>query len=143
MPASFIARLMVTAVSAGQGVTPFFIDLNRTHATNPLWTGHARFHVVQQTFWYLGAAAVEIAMLWLISPGGRLLFYLATFFNGAPILAFLIATLSRSMYGGTLHDPNGVQPARVRIGGQTREIDINILLIVAAGIVLVVAALIF
>lgn len=134
---------MVTAVSAGQGVTPFFIDLNRTHATNPLWTGHARFHVVQQTFWYLAAATVEIAMLWLVSPGGRVLFYLATFFTAAPIFAFLVATLSRSMYGGTLHDPNGVRPALVRIGGQTREIDINILLIVIAGIVLVVAALIF
>jgi len=41
MSASLLARLMVTAVAAGQGITPLFIDLNRTHATNPLWPGHA------------------------------------------------------------------------------------------------------
>jgi hypothetical protein len=143
MSSTFLARLMVTAVAAGQGITPLFIDLNRTHATNPLWTGHARFHIVQQAFWYLAAATAEVSLLWLISPGTRPLFYLATLFAAIPIFAFLIAMFTRRLYAGTLHDPNGVRPARIRIGGEIREIDINILLIVVAGAVLVMAVLLF
>ena len=143
MSSTFLARLMVTAVAAGQGITPLFIDLNRTHATNPLWTGHARFHVVQQSFWYLTAAMAEIAMLWLILPGGPSLFYLATLFTALPIAAFLIAAVTRSIYGGTLHDSNGVRPVRIRIGGRIREVDMNIVLIVVAAVVLLIALLIF
>jgi hypothetical protein len=143
MSSPFLARLMVTAVAAGQGITPLFIDLNRTHATNPLWTGHARFHVVQQAFWYPAAAMAEIAMLWLILPGTRSLFYLATLLTALPIAAFLIAVFTRSAYDGTLHDPNGVRPARIRIGREIREIEINIVLIIAGAVVLLIALLIF
>ena len=134
---------MVTAVAAGQGITPLFIDLNRTHATNPLWTGHARFHVVEQTFVFLAAAVVEVVMLWVTAPGSRQLFYLATLLTALPIFAFLIATFTRSVYGGALHDPNGVKPAPIRIGGRIREIDMNIVLIIIAAAVLLIALVIF
>lgn len=143
MTASFLARLMVTAVSAGQGITAVFIDLNRTHATNPLWISHARFHVVQQTFTSLSAAIVEVALLWAIAPGARLLFYLATLLTALPMFAFLIAMFSRSLYGGTLHDPNGMRPARIRIGSRVREIDMNIVLIIVGMAVLLIALMIF
>ena len=134
---------MVTAVAAGQGITPLFIDLNRTHATNPLWTGHARFHVVEQTFVFLISAVVEVAMLWVNAPGARLLFYLATLLTALPMFAFLIATFTRGVYGGTLHDPNGVQPVRICIGGHIREIDMNIVLVIIGAAVLLIALLIF
>ncbi len=143
MSSTFLARLMVTAVAAGQGITPLFIDLNRTHATNPLWTGHARFHVVEQSFVFLSAAIAEVAMLWAIAPGARLLFYLATLLTALPMFAFLVATSTRSVYGGTLHDPNGVQPVRMRIGDHIREVDMNIVLIIVGAVVLLIALLIF
>jgi hypothetical protein len=143
MSSTFLARLMVTAVAAGQGITPLFIDLNRTHATNPLWTGHARFHVVEQSFVFLSVAIVEVAMLWAIAPGARLLFYLATLLTALPMFAFLVATSTRSVYGGTLHDPNGVQPVRMRIGDHIREVDMNIVLIIVGAVVLLIALLIF
>jgi hypothetical protein len=143
MSSTFLARLMVTAVAAGQGITPLFIDLNRTHATNPLWTGHARFHVVEQSFVFLSAAIAEVAMLWVIAPGARLLFYLATLLTALPMFAFLVATSTRSVYGGTLHDPNGVQPVRMRIGDHIREVDMNIVLIIVGAVVLLIALLIF
>jgi hypothetical protein len=143
MPASLLARLMVTAVAAGQGIAPLFIDLNRTHATNPLWPGHARFHVVWQTFVFLSAAIVEVGLLWAVAPGVRSLFYLATLLTGLPILAFLIAMFTRSLYGGTLHDLNGVRPVHIRIGGRIREIDMNVVLVIVGATLLLIALLIF
>jgi len=59
------------------------------------------------------------------------------------MFAFLIAVFTRSLYGGTLHDPNGMQPVRIRIGGRVREIDMNIVLILVGGAVLLIALKIF
>lgn len=134
---------MVTAVAAGQGITPLFIDLNRTHATNPLWTGHARFHVVGQTFTMTASAAVEVAMLWWLAPGSRLLFYLAALFTAIPIATFLIAVFTRKLYGGTLHDPNGVRPVRIKLRSRTLLVDVNVVLVSAGAIVVGWAVLIF
>lgn len=143
MSAPLLARLMVTAVAAGQGITPLFIDLNRTHATNPLWTGHARFHVVQQTFGLTAFAAIEVVLLWWIEPGSPLLFHLATLLTAIPIVAFVIATLARKLYGGTLHDANGIRPVAIRLGDTVRQIDVNIVLVLAGGFVLISSVLIF
>ena len=134
---------MVTAVAAGQGIVSLVIDLGRTHATNPLWPGHARFHVVWQTFALTLASVVEVAMIWWIAPGSRVLFYLATLFTALPIGGFLIATFGRALYGGTLHDPNGIHPARIRWGGRIHQVDINLVLVGVGAIVLVIAAAIF
>ena len=134
---------MVTAVAAGQGITPLFIDLNRTHATNPLWTGHARFHVVWQTFVFLFAGIVEVALLWAIAPGTRLFFYLAALLTALPLFAFLIAMFARRLYGGAMHDPNGMQPVHIQIGSRIGEIDMNIVLVIIGAAVLLIAVMIF
>lgn len=134
---------MVTAVAAGQGITPLFVDLNRTHATNPLWTGHARFHVVDQTVVMALLATVEVALLWWIEPGSAFSIYLAALLTAVPISGFLIATFTRALYGGTLRDPNGVPALHLRIGGRTREIDVNVVLVSVAALVLAFAMKIY
>jgi hypothetical protein len=134
---------MVTAVAAGQAIAPLFIDLNRTHATNALWPGHARFHVVWQTFDFFFLGAVGVALIWLPSPESPFHFYLAALLTASPMLSFLMAMFSRSTYGGTLHDPNGIQPFRMYIAGRAREFDMNAVLVIAGGVVLISAALLF
>jgi hypothetical protein len=143
MTAAFAARLIVSAVAAGQGVLPVFIDLNRTHATNPLWPGHARFHLVQQVFTLLPAAIIEVVLLWWPGPGVRGRFYLAALLTATSLGGFLLATLARGLYGGMLHDPNGIQPVCVRLGPQELVFDLNLPLVVGASVLLMTAVLLF
>jgi hypothetical protein len=141
MSAPFFARLLVTAVAAGQAITPLFIDLNRTHATNPLWPGHARFHVVWQTVALFLLGVVGVALIWLHES--RRLFYLASILTALPMLSFLVAMFFRRAYDGALHDPNGIQPVRIRIGTTMREFDMNAVLVIAGLVVVVSAVLMF
>jgi hypothetical protein len=143
MTAAFLARTIVTAVAGGQGIMPVFIDLNRTHATNPLWTGHARFHLVQQVFTLLPAAAIELALLWYPGAAFHARFYLAALLTATSLAGFLVAVFTRSLYGGTLHDPNGLQPLRLRIGSRTIAFNLNVPIVLLAAALLLAAVLLF
>lgn len=143
MNVAFLARSIVTAIAAGQGIAPVFIDLNRTHATNPRWPGHARFHLVQQVFTLLPAALIEVALIWWPGPAVAKRFYLAALLTATPLAGFLIATLTRSAYGGALYDPNGIQPLRFHIGAREVTIEINVVLITAAFLLLIAAVFLF
>jgi len=59
------------------------------------------------------------------------------------MLAFFVAMFSRRAYGGTLHDPNGIQPVRIPIGGRLREFDMNAVLVIVGGGVVMCAVLMF
>ena len=38
--------MLFTLMTTGWAVATVIVDFNNTHATNPKWTPHARFHVV-------------------------------------------------------------------------------------------------
>jgi hypothetical protein len=143
MTAALAARLIVSAIAAGQGVAPLFIDLNRTHATNPFWPDHARFHVVWQVFTGLPLAAATVALLWWPGPSLRHRFYFAAFLAAASLLGFFVATAFRRLYDGTLRDPNGFQPARLRVGSRDIAVDMNLALVTLASVLLLVSLLLF
>ena len=44
----FISKILLTMICIGFAAITPLIDFNESHATNPLWTGHARFHLVWQ-----------------------------------------------------------------------------------------------
>ncbi|HUX45174.1 MAG TPA: hypothetical protein VMV57_10525 [Terracidiphilus sp.] len=143
MSAPLLARALLTALAAGQGVAPLFIDLNRTHATHPLWPGHARFHLVAQNFAQLFTAAATLALLWWPAPAASLRFHLALLLTAAPVAAFLLAIFARPLYRGTLHDPGGIPPARLRLGARTLSVNVNVVLILAAAVLLLAAAVLY
>ena len=43
---TLLARILLTVVTLAYGFATVLADFNKTHATNPKWTPHARFHVV-------------------------------------------------------------------------------------------------
>ncbi len=135
------ARILLTALAAGQGIAPLFIDLNRTHATNPLWPGHARFHVVSQTLTQTLAAAVEVALLWWPGPTLDQRFYLVAVLTALPMIGFFAAFFARGLYSGTLRDPNGMPIARIRARSGVVEFDMNLAILVVATVLLVAAVL--
>lgn len=117
---------------ASQGVATLALDLNRTHAANPLWLHHARFHVVWQATTTAALAGVELALLFAfgaVTPGR---FYLVLSLAGLPVFGFFAALLSRQIYGGTLSDPNGIRPMMIRSGSKVYRVDLNLVAEIAA-----------
>ncbi len=114
------------------------IDLNRTHATNPTWARHARFHVVWQTLTMALLAVVEVGLIWgkIVSEGTG--FYVALVLAGLSPVAFLLSWLARKSFDGALSDPNGIPPLRLTFFRRERSLDMNMVAVVTALLFLVV-----
>jgi hypothetical protein len=67
-------------VTIGYSALTVKADFNTTHATNPLWTGHARFHVVWQITSYVGFALIALFLIWSPAPHAQEHLYLACAF---------------------------------------------------------------
>src|SRR4051812_18102300 len=97
---NLLARILLTIATIGYGVITVKADFNRTHATNPLWTPHARFHVVWQITSYVGFGLIAFALIWMPGPYRVERLYLAAGFAAVVYGAFFIALATMSVYGG-------------------------------------------
>jgi hypothetical protein len=122
---NLLARILLTLATIGYGVITVKADFNRTHATNPLWTPHARFHVVWQITSYVGLGLIAFALIWAPGPYRVERLYLAAAFAAVVYGAFFIALATMSIYGGRTYDDNGYQPFTLNIGGP-RLMDVNV-----------------
>lgn len=127
-----LARVGLSLLCGIQGIATVAIDFNRTHATNPEWTRHARFHVVWQTVTTALASVVELGLLWSGWVSAELGFYLALVMASLSPIAFMVAFASREWFGGALSDPNGIPPVPVRLGSRVVKVDGNLAAVVAA-----------
>ncbi len=121
-----IARCLLGILCLGQWLGTFAIDLGRTHARNPSWTGHARFHVVWQSSTLAFSSILALLLLLLPGPLQAQRFYLASILTALPMLGFFAALIGRRRFGATLTDENGMPPLRLSIHGTTRRIDLNL-----------------
>ena len=125
MDHQFFARCLLTVLIIVQAAATLTIDLNHTHATHPLWPGHARFHLVWQV---MNTSLISFLALWFTWqtgwPGDRS-FYLAAALTLVPCAGFLIALVARQLYGGTLFDAEGVPPAHFTMLGKDILVDGN------------------
>ena len=61
----FISKILLTMICFGFATITPLIDFNESHATNPLWTGHARFHLVWQVNAMILTALLSLTLLWV------------------------------------------------------------------------------
>jgi hypothetical protein len=128
------ARILLTIIILGFSLIPVLADFNKTHATNPLWTGHARYHVVWQVLSYVFLAAIALYLLWApVDPSGGIGMKLAAAIAFAIYGGFFGALFSMPLYGGRTYDDNGIQPLKAR----SLSFDVNISIFTAITLVLV------
>ena len=124
--ALLVPRLLFTVVAVMISVGPIFADFNKTHATNPLWTPHARFHVVWQVLSQSGVSLVILWLLWTNAADYTTHIWVAAILNYVWIASFYATLASMPLYGGALKDVNGIKPFRFDIFGNIYLVDTNL-----------------
>ncbi len=137
---NLIARALLTLNTLGYSLGPAIADFNRTHATNPLWTPHARFHVVWQVLSYCGIGLIALFLIWTAGPATKL--WLAVALAVAMYAGFFATLVSMPRFGGSVADSNGVPPiATVQMGGKPLALDTNVTVFCVQVVMLLVAML--
>jgi hypothetical protein len=140
------AKILLTLTILGYALVTIKADFNKTHATNPKWTPHARFHVVWQILSYAGVGLVALYLVWIEGPRPLERLYLAAALSAAIYGGFFISVFSRPLFGGGLYDDNGYLPFKPPVGPQNWRWDANVTAftvlsaIMLAGVVAVLAA---
>ncbi|MEM6826396.1 MAG: DUF6640 family protein [Pseudomonadota bacterium] len=124
MDTLLIAKILLTLVAVAQCIGPIKADFNQTHATNPHWTPHARFHVVWQVLTQSGVSILSLVLIWLFPS--ELNIWLAAIINFNWLVTFFATLASMPVYGGALKDVNGIKPFKFNIGGTIYEVDTNL-----------------
>lgn len=134
------AKILLTFATLGYSAIPAVFDSNATHATNPSFPGHARFHIVWQVSSYVYVALLALYLIWTAGDDTRPL-WLAAILAGAAYLGFWTAALSRPAYGGTLvSEVNPVPAFHWNILGARFQTDANISLFTPATILVALSA---
>ncbi|MEO0438899.1 MAG: DUF6640 family protein [Pseudomonadota bacterium] len=120
------ARILISLVALALIVGPAKADFNDTHATNPHWTPHARFHVVWQVLYNTCISLVALYLLWIPSSVYVSHLYLAAVLNYIWLGNFFLTILAMPLFGGSLADQNGIEPFRFNVLGRERLIDTNV-----------------
>jgi hypothetical protein len=126
------ARIALALLCSLQAILTVVIDLGRSHARNPLWLGHARFHVVWQVAETALLGALGAVLVLWPGPYEEQRFFLTAALAAVPLVGFMAALAGRGAYGGALSDPNGIPPVRFVLWGKLRKADGNVAAVIAA-----------
>ncbi|AWZ02968.1 MAG: hypothetical protein NXH87_12400 [Rhodobiaceae bacterium] len=122
----FVARIIFSLIAVAISVGPMVADFNKTHATNPLWTPHARFHVVWQVLTQAGVSIIILALLWMPAPDQSTHTWIAVCLLYVWFIAFYATLGSMSLFEGSLKDVNGIKPWHWKLFGKTYLVDTNL-----------------
>jgi len=121
-----VAKVLFTLPTAGWAVATVIADFNKTHATNPKWTPHARFHVVWQISSYVGFGLLAFALIWWPGPLALERLYLVAAMGVIVYAAFFTALVAMPIYGGSAYDNNGYKPFKAPIPIISKMWDVNV-----------------
>ena len=121
-----VTKILLTVATLGYSGIPTFFDWNKSHATNPTWTGHARYHVVWQVSSYDFVALIALFLIWTAGDDAARL-WTPALLALAIFAGFWIALATRPIYGGILQDQvNGVPAIHYNLFGRKFSIDANV-----------------
>jgi hypothetical protein len=121
-----LARILLTVTTFGWGFATILADFNKTHATNPRWTGHARFHVVWQINSYVGFGVLALALIWWPGALAAERLWLAALMSVIVYGAFFAALIAMPLYAGKVTDTNGYKPFPAPLPLIAKKWDVNI-----------------
>ena len=119
-------KLIFTLIAVAIAIGPMIADFNQTHATNPLWTPHARFHVVWQVLSQAGVSVIILFLIWAPSQEPVMHAWLAATLNYVWGISFYTTLATMPMFDGALKDVNGIKPFRFNIFGYIWVVDTNL-----------------
>jgi hypothetical protein len=128
-------KILISLATVIYGFIPLFVDLGKTHATNPLWTSHARFHVVWQVIIMFFLAITGLYFLWFSDATQSYSINLPFLFGLIVLGGFLLNVLVRHLYKGTLSDPNGVPPIFGKVDANLFGFTLGLVLLVLGYII--------
>ncbi len=104
------AKIIFTVLCALTIIIPSIMDLNKTHATNPQWKPHARFHWAIQ---YLSITVIQcIALFLLWGNYADKDTILVTWFAGLAPIFFWGMFIPALLFPGTSTWPDGIAPPK-------------------------------
>lgn len=136
-----VARILLTLSVLGYAAGTIKADFNKTHATNPAWTPHARFHVVWQILSYSGIGLIALYLIWSGGPNAFEHLIVAAALAVAIYGAFFATVLSRPVYQGSLYDQNGYLPFQPPFGPKHWRWDVNVTAFTVLSAILLAAIL--
>jgi hypothetical protein len=136
-----LARILLTLVTLGYGFATILADFNKTHATNPKWTPHARFHVVWQISSYAGFGMLALALIWWPGAFATERLVLAAIMGAIVYAAFFAALIAMPVYGGKAYDDNGYLPFAAPVPIIAKRWDVNVTVFSVFSGLLIVGAL--
>ncbi len=119
-------------------IIPLFADLNRTHAANPDWPGHARNHLVTQVLTTSAAGVVALYFLWSDRVEPALGICIAMIVSVSALAPFFISTIASPLFGGQIMPMRaGLGSIRFgRIEGNLANFGVSAILLITGRILL-------
>lgn len=128
--------LLMSIATLQYGLVPLIVDFSSTHARNPRWPEHARFHVVTQALTGAAIAAIAIFLLWSPKIEHRVGVCLAAVLSFCVLGAFFVSAALRSFYGGNLSDGESSVPSAKGIDLNVLNFGVAVLLLVTGRLLL-------
>lgn len=84
---------------------PALRDANASHASNPAWAGHAKFHMVWFIAMMVALGGVNLYLIWGRKPVQFRDLALSAAFQGCTLIGFWTACVLVDVYGGLIFVP--------------------------------------